>query len=104
MSLELRLSILSLASLTLIGCAHHQSAPSPSVPPRDAVASCNTEGLAQFSGQKATAELGAKMLQHSGAKRLRWVPPRTAVTMDFRPDRLTVRYDDAMHIIRANCG
>jgi hypothetical protein len=34
---------------------------------------------------------------------LRWVPPRTAVTMDYRPDRLTVSYDDAMVITKVSC-
>ena len=29
--------------------------------------------------------------------------PRTAVTMDFRPDRLTVSYDDAMVITQVSC-
>jgi hypothetical protein len=40
----------------------------------------------------------------TGAKVLRWVPPRTAVTMDFRADRLTVSYDDNMTIDRISCG
>lgn len=65
---------------------------------------CKADALASFAGQKATAEVGAAMMNASGARTLRWVPPRTAVTMDFRADRLTVSYDDAMVIERASCG
>ena len=44
------------------------------------------------------------MLKATGARHLRWVPPRTAVTMDFRADRLTVSYDDNMVIERVSCS
>ncbi|WP_328598051.1 I78 family peptidase inhibitor [Croceibacterium salegens] len=56
-----------------------------------------------FIGKKATPELGEEMLAATGAKTLRWVPPRSAVTMDFRPDRLTVSYDDDYVITQASC-
>jgi len=35
---------------------------------------------------------------------LRWGPPRSAMTMDFRQDRVTVAYDDAMIITHIACG
>ena len=57
-----------------------------------------------FIGERATAETGAQMLATTGALTLRWVPPRTAVTLDFREDRLTVSYDDNMMITAAACG
>jgi hypothetical protein len=44
------------------------------------------------------------MMTVSGAKALRWGPPRSAMTMDFRSDRLTVAYDDAMTVTSARCG
>lgn len=103
-SMILRLPFLSAVSIALVGCTAGQDAPSTSIPPRVSEASCEGESLEQFVGQIASAELGARMLKLSGAQRLRWVPPRTAVTMDFRPDRLTVHYDDDARIIRANCG
>ncbi|HMO68727.1 MAG TPA: I78 family peptidase inhibitor, partial [Novosphingobium sp.] len=40
----------------------------------------------------------------TGARTLRWMPPRTAVTMDYRADRLTVSYDDNRIIERISCG
>ena len=52
---------------------------------------------------KATVELGQAMLAATGAKILRWVPPRTAVTMDFNPSRLTVSYDDDYIVKTVSC-
>jgi len=65
---------------------------------------CDAAGLQSHIGHTASAESGAKLLELSGATNLRWVPPRTAVTMDFRPDRLTVSYDDDMKITAITCG
>ncbi len=66
--------------------------------------SCREEPASRFVGQKATGELGWKIQAATGARTLRWVPPRSAVTMDFRPDRVTVGYDDDMTITSAKCG
>lgn len=65
---------------------------------------CRNDALAAYIGQKVTAELGAEMLAKSGARTLRWGAPGTAMTMDYRQDRLTVSYDDAMMITSARCG
>ncbi len=50
---------------------------------------CETGDTERFVGQRATGETGVQLLRITGARQLRWVPPRTAVTMDFRADRLT---------------
>ena len=65
---------------------------------------CNAEPGQLFVGQKADAAAGLAIRQATGADELRWVPPRTAVTMDFREGRVTVAYDDAMTIIAVTCG
>jgi len=70
----------------------------------DGEAMCRNEPLQAFVGQTANEALGGKMLAESGARTLRWVPPNTAVTMDFRPDRLTVMYDADYKILSASCG
>src|SRR5258708_4181769 len=64
---------------------------------------CKAEPGQVFIGQKASPELGQKLLKSTRARNLRSVPPRTAVTMDFRADRLTVSYDDDMVIERVSC-
>ena len=65
---------------------------------------CNAMSAQARLGSLASQELGAQLLAETGARTLRWVPPRSAVTMDFRPDRLTVGYDDEMKITRISCG
>ena len=59
---------------------------------------CRSEALAQFIGQPASQELGARMLAASGARIIRWVPKGGVVTMDFSPDRLTVQLDGANRV------
>lgn len=65
---------------------------------------CRNAGLDRFVGRIATADLATEMLKTSGARALRWGAPGMAMTMDFRPDRLTVSYDEKMAIISARCG
>lgn len=91
--------------LLMIACA--TTAPEePQYREREAGAdhACDASGLQGHIGHTATVRSGAILLELSGAHVLRWVPPRTAVTMDYRPDRLTVSYDDDMVITRISCG
>lgn len=91
---------IGLAICPLAGCAPGGADSTPP-PPQ---AQCDNGKMGNFTGQKASAELGARMLAASGAKTLRWGPPRSAMTMDYRADRLTVAYDDTLTIISARCG
>nr|WP_246525035.1 I78 family peptidase inhibitor [Sphingobium phenoxybenzoativorans] len=90
--------------LPLAACATTGEGGAPGAPPPAASGECKNDGLEAFTGKTATAELGAEMLKVSGAKTLRWGGPGTAMTMDFRPDRLTVSYDEKMAITSARCG
>lgn len=65
---------------------------------------CNADPAQAFVGQKADAASGLAIRQATGADELRWGPPRSAMTMDFRQGRVTVSYDDAMTITRVSCG
>lgn len=65
---------------------------------------CNAEPAQLFVGQKADAAAGLAIRQATGSDMLRWAPPRSALTMDFRHGRVTVSYDDAMTITRVACG
>ena len=40
----------------------------------------------------------------SGATRLRWLPPRSVVTMEYALGRVNVAYDDTMTITAVRCG
>lgn len=90
-----------IAVLALPACAASADRPAT---PSDQAGLCKDEGLTAFTGRKVTAELGTELLAASGARSLRWGPPRSAMTLDFRPDRLTVAYDDDMMVTSARCG
>lgn len=91
-----------------IAAAAGLSACTPAAPPEDLPAlpqgSCTAEPAQSLLGTKASSEATTQLLKLTGARSLRWVPPRTAVTMDYRADRLTVSYDDAYTIVRISCG
>jgi hypothetical protein len=95
----MRLVLAGLGAVALAGCAGGSGAqPAPRID-----GECKAEPGQRFVGQKATEEAGWKLLAATGARVIRWVPPRTMVTMDFRADRLTVSYDDDMVIERVAC-
>lgn len=71
---------------------------------REQADTCDAAAAQGMIGERATSALGGELLGITGARTLRWVPPRTAVTMDYRMDRLTVSYDDNMLIERISCG
>ncbi len=103
----MKIATLPIAALALAACATTTPPPfdeddNPNT--REPAGECNADAVQDHVGHRASGEAGATLLQLSGARILRWVPPRTAVTMDFRPDRLTVSYDDDMIIERITCG
>jgi hypothetical protein len=94
---------LGLGALALAACTssppYTGMAPAPGTPQGE----CKAEPGQRFVGQIATGVVGQQLRAATGAQVIRWVPPRTAVTMDFRADRVTVSYDDAMVIERVAC-
>ncbi|WP_033074467.1 I78 family peptidase inhibitor [Sphingopyxis sp. MWB1] len=99
--MDIRL-IAAAAALPLAGCAGGYAATDPVTPP--APATCNADAVQSFVGQTATADVGAAILKASGARTLRWGPPRSAMTMDYREDRVNVTYDDSNKIEKITCG
>ena len=106
-------SQLHLAAMTaalLAGCS--TQAPPAGVPVQDdataqdpaAIHKCDSSNIQQFVGQERSAELEQKMLQVSGASLVRWAPFGTAITMEFRADRLTVFLDEANKVSRISCS
>jgi len=95
-------ALASLLAVPLTACATAPRA-DDTPPARDIQGTCQREAGQRFVGQKASGALGQAMLAATGATILRWVPPRTAVTMDFNPSRLTVSYGDDLVITRVSC-
>jgi hypothetical protein len=65
---------------------------------------CNAARAQPLVGRDGTSEVGAEALGLSGARTLRWIPPGTAVTMDYREDRLNIELDSRNRVTRIRCG
>jgi len=93
--------------LALAGCAKVAPPPASDPMPIHGVTpghTCDSANLQQFVGQAQSADLEPRMLQASGAATVRWVPQGTAVTMEFRSDRLTVFLDAQNRVERLSCS
>lgn len=65
---------------------------------------CSNDNLAQFVGQPANAEVGARIQSTSGARTLQWIAAGMMVTMEFRADRVRVQLDEQNRVQRVTCG
>ena len=94
------------ALLALAGCMTTATAPAPEEEPlrKMPAGTCDAAPVQVHVGKRATGELGAQILAQSTAKTLRWGPPDSVWTMDYRDDRVNVRYDRDMIITTITCG
>lgn len=65
---------------------------------------CRTTDTHKFIGKRRSPMIGAAIKQVTRAAVLRWAPPGTLLTMDFRADRVTVYLDAQRKITKLNCG
>ena len=101
--MDIRLFAIAAAALPLAACAGSEG-PADSAPPPPAEMTCNADAGQSFVGQTATPDLGGAIVKATGARTLRWGPPRSAMTMDYRQDRVNAMYDDAYKITQVTCG
>lgn len=103
----MRVMMIALGTLSLVGCktaaetGSDGGTPIYDDPPGGL---CNAAPVQAYVGKTVSEELGQAIQTESGARRLRWGPPDSAWTMDFREDRVNVRYDRAMTITSITCG
>lgn len=102
----IRAPLCVLAALGLSACMAPPPAPTAPLPgdPPGAAALCNAAPAQGLIGRTASTDTGASALAQSGARTLRWGPPGSMWTMDFRQDRVNLRYDAAMTITEISCG
>lgn len=65
---------------------------------------CRAKGTKEFLGKTGSAMTGAAIRHVTRAAILRWAPPGTMLTMDYRADRVTVYLDGRKKITRIVCG
>ncbi|MHA6332874.1 I78 family peptidase inhibitor [Qipengyuania sp. CAU 1752] len=96
-----------LASAMLAACA---TAPVPAEPAEPTQrmpgedSPCDAAQAQSYIGQKASQATGQAILEKTGSHIFQWVAPDSAVTMDYRPDRVRVSYDREMTITTVRCG
>ena len=65
---------------------------------------CQASGTDHFIGQRGSRNTGAAVKRATKAAVLRWSPPNTMLTMDYREDRVTVWVDENRKITKVRCG
>lgn len=102
-----RTSLLGLALagalLATAGCTAEGPSPEP-LPPTPPTEGCRAEQLGGYVGSKATDEVIATLQQWRGENPIRVLKPGSAMTMDYRPNRLNVYLDDAGVIREFKCN
>lgn len=87
--------------MALAACASSPPAAVIEGNPQD---TCQAQPGQRFIGMVASQALGSQLLAATSAREIRWVPPGTVVTMDYKFGRLTVAYDDEMRISSVVCS
>jgi len=95
--------IRALTFLALAGAAAG-CAPQKKAEPLPPMVECDANRVQDLRGKQRSPAVEADALARSGAKRVRWIEPGSAVTMDFRVDRLNLHIDAAGTITAARCG
>lgn len=82
----------------------------PAAPPMDTVdaeettMTCDDTKGQWALGQVADEALVARVVADTGSERWRVIPPDTAVTMDYREDRVNIEVDADNVVIAVRCG
>ena len=100
------------AGLALSACATppgsgNGTADTATPPPTDAeetTMTCDAEKGQWAVGKLADEALVAKVKADTGSDRYRVIPPDTAVTMDYREDRVNIETDADNRVIAVRCG
>lgn len=98
-ALTLATAIVALSACSGTGSDNVAAAP----PPPSMEPSCGADQLASYVGQPASDDVIARITAWRGDKPMRVIKPGTAVTMDFRPDRLNVQVDEQGKIKGFTC-
>lgn len=94
------MKMIGLAALLLGGCV----AAVPVEVPVGGGGTCDASKVQSLVGQVLTEEMQRSALATSGSRSLRVIPPNTAVTMDYRADRLNIETDAAGKVTGVKCG
>lgn len=92
------------AAFALSACVAHTGGVPGDPPARAPQGDCKAALVQAFIGQTISQNIGTQIMVQSGAARLRWGAPDTGMTMDYRPDRVNVFYNENRVTERITCG
>jgi len=89
-----------LLTLGLVACATVAPEPPTAAPPDDA---CGSARFADLVGQPRRDVLD-EVARRGAPRRMRWIRPGDAVTMDYIAERLNIYFDAQDRVERLACG
>lgn len=102
----MRQAVLGLvAAGALVACMpNDDSASSGETATPPAEGPCRAASGVSLIGQRYTEALGAEAMRLTGARAVRAYKTGDPVTMDYRPDRVNVEYDEGWIVRAVSCG
>lgn len=97
-------TIACFAAASLAACQPYASEPGDSGAAPETPDLCGASKVASWVGKADTPAAREAITKASGAKNIRWLPPRTPATMDYRQDRLNAKIDDGGKYIGFDCA
>ena len=106
MTLMRSLLFAATAGLALTACVTPpaESAANPPPAPEETPMTCDAKKGSWAIGKVADEALVAKVKADTGSERYRVIPPDTAVTMDYREDRVNIDVDANNVVTAVRCG
>lgn len=103
--MHFRIGLVGMA-LIAAGCATSPGESSSSAPTasRDVTATCDATHVRSLVGNSYSERLASDARRNSGAGDLRVVMPGQVMTMEYRPERLTIVVDDDGNVRSVRCG
>lgn len=102
-TITLATALFALSACTGTGTGSGGDKVAETPPPPSMEPSCGADQLASYVGQPASDDVIAKITAWRGDKPMRVIRPGTAVTMDYRPDRLNVQVGEDGKITGFTC-
>ena len=93
---------LSLCAFAVSACTAGGTEPEAMPPPPSE--GCGAEQLSAYVGQPASEEVLARIRAWRGEHPIRVLKPGSAMTMDYRPERLNIYLDDSGIIKEFKCN
>jgi hypothetical protein len=95
---------LTLTTLALGACTTPPPSGGGETAPPALGSACDTAAIANLVGKPFTPALEADAKARAKVEAVRAIRPGTAVTMDFRPDRLNIDIDEKNIVTGFRCG